>query len=273
MNRKISMRDIERISKESARILYGADVADQSCSPNTEDYDSVPIPQIRMANSEFTGPSVIDIDQSNLQLANALKIIEAQTNNTTPFLFRSEAAGLANIKGAATLQSAEKEALMAKVIKRHEIAKAKTNIILWEITKRGYAMIKRERPKWKSKGDYRHKFCVYRIAYSFGQQGLRPTFEYRRPNGKLVDLLLSKDNESIYVEICASYPVEKELVNIEKNLDGPPTPTAMYFCVTDRKMKNSLKQVLQDFSSGFSLPCPVEVILAGDIIGPLEEIR
>ena len=44
-----------------------------------------------------------------------------------------------------------------------EIAKAKTRVILWEITDRGYTLMNRARPKWKSKGDYKHKFCSSRL--------------------------------------------------------------------------------------------------------------
>ncbi|MCK4821605.1 hypothetical protein KA005_37915, partial [bacterium] len=172
-----------------------------------------------------------------------------------------------------TLLAAEKEAERTNIIKRHEIARAKTRIILWEITDGGYTLMNCERPKWKSKGEYKHKFCVHRIAHTFNQRGYSTTIEYRRPNGKLVDLRLSKPSETIYVEVCASFPVEKELINVEKNLDGPPTPTAMYLSITDRKMKRPLTEALQDFTRGFSLPCPVDVILAGDLIAPLEGLR
>lgn len=264
------MRDIERLSRESARNLYGSNTVDGLNQGVSGLHSDSQMPGV---NPKTTSTSVVERDRINLRLANALRIITAQNTFDIPFLFRSEAAALAGVKGAATLLAAEKEAQRVNIIRVHEIAIAKTRRLYWEILDRGYELMKRERPKWKSKGEYRHKFCVHRIAHTFSQHGYRTAIEHRRPNGKLVDLRSSKDGESIYYEVCASFPVEKELLNVEGNLDGPPTPTAMYLCVTDRKMKRPLMQALQDFTNGLSLPCPVDVVLAGDLIGPLEVLR
>jgi len=273
MKRVMTMRDIERLSEESARTLYGSDAVDHpdEVSQRVSEWRSES--KIAVEKRKTTSSAVIQRDRTNLQLENALKVITAQSFGYLPFQFRSEAAAMASVKGAATLQAAEKEGLRAGIIRRHEIAKAKTRVILWEITDRGYTLMNRERPKWKSKGDYKHKFCLHRIAHTYGQRGYHTTIEYRRPNGKLVDLRLSKDDETVYIEICASLPVEKELINVEKNLDGPPLPTAMYLSVTDRKMRGPLTEALQVFTRGFSLPCPVDVVLAGDLIAPLEGLQ
>ena len=267
------MRDIERLSRESARTLYGPDVVDRPSDLNQRESELPSDRQSTAGDPKTNSKQVIVRDRTNLQIENALKIMTTQSFGYLPFLFRSEAAAIAGVKGAATLLAAEKEALRANIIQRHEIAKAKTRVIIWEITELGYTLMKRELPKWKSKGEYEHKFCVHRIAHTFGQRGYSTTIEYRRPNGKLVDLRLSKDDETIYVEVCASFPVEKELINVGMNLDGPPTPTAMYLSITDRKMKRPLTEALQDFTRGFSLPCPVDVVQAGDMIVPLEGLR
>jgi hypothetical protein len=270
MKRIVTIGDIERLSKESARTLYGSAAVDQPDAPERCESVGQTGSQTNSVSTEATAASADERDRTNLQLETALRIITAQNASDIPFLFRSEAAAIAGVKGAATLQAAEKEALRSNIINRHEIAKAKTKIILWEITERGYELMKVARPKWKSKGEYRHKFCVHRIAHTFSQRGYDPAIEYRRQNGKLVDLRLSRDGETLCVEVCASFPVEKELINVEKNLDGSPTPTAMYLAVTDRRMKGPLKDALQEYARGFSLTCPVDVILAGDLIGPLE---
>ena len=270
MKEKVTIGDIERLSRESAKSLYGSDAVDRPDDPKPCESIGQTGSQTNSVGTEATASSVEERDRTNLQLETALRVITAQSASDIPFLFRSEAATMAGVKGAATLQAAEKEALRAKIINRHEIAKAKTKVILWEITERGYELMKVDRPMWKSKGEYKHKFCVHRIAHTLSQAGYDPVIEYRRPNGKLVDLRLSRDGETLYVEVCASFPVEKELINVEKNLDGGPAPTAMYLAVTDRRMKGPLKDALQEYARGFSLTCPVDVVLAGDLIGPLE---
>lgn len=273
MKQVITMRNIERLSKESAMTLYGENAVDQPDNFSQSEPGRHSDPEATDISPGNISSTAIERDRTNLQLETSLKLITVQSACDMPFLFRSETATKAGVKGAATLLAAEKEAQKANIIERHEIAKAKTRVIFWEITERGYELMKIDRPKWKSKGEYKHKFCVHRIAHTFDQRGYSSTIEHRRPNGKLVDLCLSKDGEIIYVEVCASFPVEKELINVEKNFDGPPTPTAMYLAVTDRKMKGPLTDALQDFTRGFSLPCPVNVVLAGDLIGPLEEPR
>ncbi|MCK5125559.1 MAG: hypothetical protein KAR42_04825 [candidate division Zixibacteria bacterium] len=272
MSKVITMQDIERLSKESARVLYGSDSVDQ---PNNLAQSEPTMPsknQMKDLNPNNLS-SYTETDRINHRLMNALRIIKVQCDCDIPFLFRSEAASMAGIKGAATLIAAEKEALKANIIQVHNIALAKTKKLFWEILEQGYSLIKQEQPKWKSKGEYKHKLCVYRIAHTHNRHGYKTTIEYRRPNGKLVDLLSVKGEETIYTEICASYPIEKELINIEKNLSCEPMPTKMYLAVTDRKMKNPLNEAVHDFKKSFSLPCPVDVVLAGDLIGPLEETK
>ena len=151
MRQVITMRDIERLSRESARMLYGPDAVNQPGDLNQCESELLSDPQTTAGNPKTTLTSDIVRDRTNLQLENALRIITAQSASNLPFRFRSEAAIMAGVKGAATLQAAEKEALRARIIQRHEIARAKTRVILWEITERGYALMKRECPKWNPK--------------------------------------------------------------------------------------------------------------------------
>lgn len=273
MKRNVTMRDIERLSRQSARILYGYDADKRSNHP--DQCDSKPLTDRQMAGviTATASSPAIDRNMTGSMLVNPLRIIRAQSTHHIPFLLRSEAATLAGVKGAATLIQAEKVALAAHIIERHEIARAKTKVVLWEITNKGYEYLELAQPKWASKGGYKHKFCAHRIARAFSDRGYRTIIEYRRPNGKLVDLSLTKDNETTYVEICASYPVEKEIVNVEKNLDGAPVPTEMICAVTDRKMRRPLEEALGEFTRESSVVCPISVVLAGDLIAPLESIR
>ncbi len=270
MSKIITMQDIERLSGKSARLLYGSNSVDQPDNLAQSESTKASDTQTKDMNPTNLSPLYTGTEEINHQLKNALKIITAQCDCDIPFLFRSEAASMAGIKGAATLLAAEKEALKAKIIQVHDIAVAKTKRRFWEILEQGYLLIKQEKPQWKSKGEYKHKLCAYRIAQTYQQHGYKTTIEYRRPNGKLVDLLLAKGEETIYIEICASFPVEKEVINIEKNLSCEPLPTKMYLAVTDRKMKSPLNKAVQEFKKSFPFPCPVDVVLAGDLIGPLE---
>ncbi len=198
----------------------------------------------------------------NKRLENACKLIRAQIHHKHPFLFRQESSQLASIKGGATLTQAESEAVKQGIIKKHSLSKAKTDIGLWEITEIGYQLLNETPKHWKSKGGYLHKFCAYRIAENFEDLGYKASIEYQHSNGKLIDICLKKENEIIFVEICASYPLEKELVNLKKNLDGTNQPDKLIFSVTKRKMKKELEELI---ASVGQLPCQVEVVLAGNL--------
>jgi hypothetical protein len=278
MTKYVTIAEIEKLSRESARILYGdirATSEDSSVSVSDEPIEDVSGNRSLSPKSNETidvsevSASVTPV-QSYRRLENALRILRIQSSERIPFLLRSEVVTLAGVKGAATVLNAEKAALRSKYIVRHEIARARTKVVLWEITQIGYAALNVSKPKWKSKGDYRHKFLAYRIADAYKQKGYSAKIEYRNVDGKLIDVVVQSNDSSLYIEICASYPLEKELINLQKNLACGPLPSEIIFAVTERKMKASLSHILDEYIRLNPAHCVVRIVLAGDLIAPME---
>ena len=282
MNKHITIEEIRELSRRSRMLLYGAESTSPAATYSS-DAGGGPIvasgPQAvgdvllsEAAKPESTSrpERVVKITKP---LKNALRIMQAQSENNMPFLFRHEAALLAQIKGGASLIEAEKAAIRNNLIVKYALARGKTNICFWEITDQGYTWLGQARPIWSSKGKYLHKFCVHRIAYAYKMRGYDSKIEYRRPNGKLVDLRLSQADHVQYIEVCASMPVEKELANIQKDLQAGPLPDEIILAVTERKMIGPLEHAIHEVTFGDRLSKPVRLILAGDLIDSLEVPR
>lgn len=276
MTKRVTIEEIRELSRRSRILLYG----DQSTWVQSAASGNSPEMPNRAINLEPDDTTVrmevrpfSELDRqlnTSKPLNNALRIMIAQSEHVPPFLFRHEASILGDVKGGASLLEAEKEALRQKLIIKHVLPRAKTNVCFWEIADQGYEQLEQARPSWASKGGYMHKFCVHRIEHTYRQLGYRSSIEYRRPNGKLVDLFLSKDDQVIYVEVCASWPVQKELTNIQKDLEGEPLPSEIILAVTERKMRKPLKQAISEMTTHSELPRSVRVALAGDLVGFLE---
>lgn len=280
MSKRLTMEEIRELSKASQKTLYGEHTVDtcHSVSSNHQiETNRTMVMETDASNTKTLTETSAETTSNNsvksIRLQNALKIMRTQAEHSVQFLFRNEAVKISGIKGGATLLQAEKEALDDSLIRKHHLARAKTNICLWENTDRGYEYLNLARPQWPSKGDYLHKFCVHRIADTYKRLGFQFEIEHRRPNGKLVDLRLSIGESVLYVEVCASWPVEKEITNIEKNLDGEPLPGEMIMAVTDRKMKKALEKAVSPPEEEWNYPCKVSIALAGDLIELLEVVK
>lgn len=281
MLKHVSMSDIEKLSRKSALTLYGLDerLSDVDM-PSKSNVDLNKAPEVSTGGNpndknHINTPACSSNGSIQLDkpLEKALKILRVQASQPLPFLFRSELARIAGIKGMATLLKAEKAALQSGYIIRHEIARARTKIVLWEITDLGYQALNIVKPVWRSKGEYRHKFCAYRIADAKKRKGHRAQIEYRQSNGKLIDVAIFNGENPHYIEICASYPLEKELINLEKNLIGDAMPSEITFAVTERRMKVPLIRLIEEYLAANPVSCPVKVVLAGDLIASVEEER
>jgi len=276
MTEYLTIKEIRELSRRSKLKLFGEDTHFDKNSHYGEEKESAITSLGTFSNlaspMNYSNSSigVENANRGNKRLDNAFKIMKAQVDHEYPFLFRNEAASIAGVKGGATLLQAEDEAFRKGLIKKHQIARAKTRKCLWEITDSGYERMNCKRNLWKSKGEYIHKFCAYRIGNTYLRQGFKATIEYRLCNGKLIDLHLKKDGIITFVEICASNPVRKELSNIIKDLDGEPLPENIIIAITERAMKKKLEMVLDEYRGGKSLIRPVEVRLAGDLIDGIE---
>ena len=279
MTRYVGIEEIREISRKSCLVLYGDQALKTSTdmtnnASNSRHATSISLPADKKTYSENVKSGLEFSYEKQINTAkplrNALEIIQAQYEYRLPFLFRHEALLLSNIKGGASIIQAEKEALRQGLIIKHTLPRAKTNVCFWEITDKGYDQQNLIRPVWRSKGKYKHKFCVYRIEDFFQRQGYDTKIEAHRPNGKLVDLRLTKGENVLYVEVCASWPIEKELSNIQKDLDGDPLPSEIILAVTDRKMRKPLEKAIGEMNAKKELSRPVRIVLAGDMMNFLD---
>ncbi|MCP4603465.1 MAG: hypothetical protein GY847_23595 [Proteobacteria bacterium] len=276
MIKRVTIEDIREISQRSRHVLYGEDPTPVPfvTLDSAQNNGLVAQPEDQTASLESAPPEpgqgFARHTSASKSFRNAYRMIKTQSEHDIPFLFRQEAAPLSQIKGGATLLEAEKEALRHNLIIKHVLARAKTNICFWEIVDQGYDLLERTKPKWRSKGEFKHKFSVHRIGHTYRRHGYHTEIEHRRPNGKLVDLRLSKGDSIFYIEVCASWPIQKELVNIEKDLEGEPLPDEIILAATDRKMREPLELALREMSACTELLRPVRVALAGDLIEFLE---
>ncbi len=202
---------------------------------------------------------------------NLHRILRTQARHKIPFLFRAEAANMAGVTGGTTVQQAERLGLERGIIRKHNLPFAKTQKCLWEITDAGYGFLDLPKPTWPSKGGYIHTAAVHRIAHTFENHGFDTKIEYRRSNGKLVDLRATRSGETIYVEVCASLPVvPKEISNIEKDTEDDPIPDKIIVAVTERRMRQPLEKAIEELKA-VRAPLPeISIELAGDLIDPLE---
>lgn len=275
MSKIATIKEIRNISKRSQEILYDDEslvisklVSGEIIISNEIQSDFISEAQPRGSESAVydslsLSASVGDISQP---LRNALRIMAAQVEYNPPFLFRSEASTLAGITGGASVLQSEKKAMDQGLILKHSLPRAKTGACYWEITDKGYAVINRPAPTWRSKGGFRHKFSVHRIATTYEHHDYQTKIEYQLPNGKLIDLRTEKENNVNFIEVCASWPVQKEMTNVKLDLEGDPLPDELILVVTDRKMKRSLIDLLNEVLQRERISCPVRVELAGDLI-------
>jgi len=274
----VTQKEIERLSQESARILYG-ESGNEDVAHRDDTQDAVLNAQVDVTNqgqsslqnnASSGNAAIVTTTSLSRPQENALRVMRAQSAQRYPFLLRSEAAHIAGIKGLASLLNGEKAALENDYIVKHELPRAKTKVVFWEITKHGYEVLRATKYRTKSKGRYVHKFCAYRITDVFKRKGLQADIEYRLPNGKLVDVVVHESKRVKYIEICSSYPLEKELINLERDLTGDAQPDELVFAVTQRRMKDELLTLIDRYRDSTPVACSVKVVLAGDLIARLE---
>lgn len=279
MTRRVTIEDIRELSRRSRLALYGDTIGPESPTFPDQAMDNDPMPstitpELQSSQSLVAGnkkPLEVSVGRCpSKPLRNALLIMRTQAEHDPPFLFRHEAAFLAGVQGGASLLQAEKQAIHQNVCIKHELPRARTQVCFWEITDLGYDLLELSPPQWRSKGDYKHKFCAHRTLQTYERYGHSGDIEHRRPNGKLVDVMICTGEHVIYVEVCASWPIEKELTNIEKDLDGDPLPSEIILAVSERKMKNTLQRAISEMEAHKRLLRPVRVALAGDLIEFLE---
>lgn len=268
MTKYYPIEKIRRISKESRRVLFGdIDLSESiKVAGHRVPYSTTKINRSDTTRDKPSQDIIHTHKKPSKAFDNALKMIKAQTSHDIPFLFRNEAAQLSGLSGGGLIALAEKKALDKGLIRKHFIPRAKTNICFLEVTELGYELLGIPKPAWQSKGAYPHKFCAHRIKLYFENRGYMVVIEARLKNNKLLDLKATKPGSLIYVEICASFPIEKEISNIRKDLEIPPFPDEFIIAVTDRKMKIPLYKAIRETGVGKDSSVPIRVEYAGNLI-------
>lgn len=275
----LSLEEIREVSKRSATRVFGIQgsvypyTSQSDLQENTSDQSTVCEPRRAEPGMDIVSdPGETRLFSATLPRSaeNLLCIIQAMITSPMRYLYRDEAARLAGVTGGATILNAERWGLESDVIRKHELPKAKTQKCLWEVLPKGLELCKLPVPEAASKGSYVHGFCANRLAWQSSQRGFKAVIEYRRRNEKSVDLWVDESGRVVFIEICASFPVSKELDNLKADYSGEDPPDEIVFAVTNRKMRDPLRRLVHEFLSEHPSCCPVRVELAGDLIESLE---
>ena len=124
-------------------------------------------------------------------------------------------------------------------------------------------------PSLRSKGGWLHKFAAFQISRWANTQGYLVDIEFLLPNGKAVDLILRRGNETIFVEVAISRPFKKEISNILLDTEIGLRFDRLIIAVADSKVKESIEKLLQNDSRVNIEQHNIEV----QLIGRFVEIR
>lgn len=207
--------------------------------------------------------------QPTVKPTDAVKpLLSIWLNLKSPFFTQGELFRKAGVTSGSKQAKLKKICIREGLIREHKIQVGKTYTSIWEPTKKAYELTGIKKPKHKSKGGYLHQFIAYRIKEWGLKKGYSVDVEYMLSNNKLVDLYLRKKNESVFVEIAVSPPLEKELGNYIKDLKPEPLPDRLVAIAPDRKVKSEIEKLLGKESRLAGFKDKIDVKLAGEYLNP-----
>ncbi|MEZ5359680.1 MAG: DUF87 domain-containing protein [Candidatus Zixiibacteriota bacterium] len=200
------------------------------------------------------------------QLMDVKSILSIWLNLPTPFLTQGEIFKKAGIVSGSKQATTKRKAIREKLIIEHRLQVKKTYSIIWEPTEKAYHTIGKQKPTLKSKGGYLHKFIAYRVLQWAKNNYYIAKTEFMLSNGKSVDLVLTKGSEVIFVEIAVSSPLEKEMINIEKDFSTEYLPTTFTLLAVNGKAKRRLEELIAKHKLNDEITKGLKVRLAGEYL-------
>jgi hypothetical protein len=183
-----------------------------------------------------------------------------------PFYIQKETYTLADVTSGSTQAKLKRELLKKGYVIEHTLQAGKSRLVIPEPTDKAYTVADCSKPRHKSKGGYLHQFCAYHIEQWAKKHGYMVDVEFLLDNGKAVDLLLRQDSSFVFVEIAISEPIEKEISNIQKDLQGGLDPEKIIMAVKDKKVMKKLDTLIQKEICTDGSRFDIEVVYAGNFI-------
>lgn len=183
-----------------------------------------------------------------------------------PFFTQGKLFEKAGITGGSKQAQIKRFALSHGLIKEYKLQIGGTYSCILEPLDKAYELVGIEKPQFPSKGGYLHQFIAHHVAAWANAHGYRTDIEYLLPNYKAVDVALRKDKDLILVEIVISPPLEKELVNIEKDFASGLDFSRLLMVVKDSKTRNQLQLLINSAKELASFRNKIAVVLAGNFL-------
>lgn len=196
----------------------------------------------------------------------ALSVLRIVLSHPTQFPIQTEISQLCGITSGSKLAKIKKHLKDQNLIIEHKLQIGKTYSSIWEPTDKAYNQLQIPKPQYHSKGGYLHQFLSNRIAKRAEQEGFKSDIEYSLPNNKAVDVVLRKPNQIIFIEIAISRPLEKEVINIIKDMETDLIPDRIIVAVQNYKMRAKLEKILSENSQLRIFQEIIIVKLAGNLI-------
>ncbi|RKX21215.1 MAG: hypothetical protein DRP35_04840 [Candidatus Zixiibacteriota bacterium] len=194
------------------------------------------------------------------------KILTLWLNQKVPFLSQQKILNLFKITSGSIISKTKKDLKINGYIKTHKLQIGKTHSSIWEPTDKAYKLVGLTKPTWESKGGYLHQFIAHHFKINGIKDGYHVEIEYLLDNGKAVDILYQKNDETIFIEIATSYPLEKEISNIIKDFSSSLIPDQFIIAAQNGKMKKQLEHLINNDNRIDSYQNKIKVVLAGNLI-------
>jgi hypothetical protein len=261
------MGTIELLSRERSRVLYTELAALNGPHGVTAGVNSTNTRN--EAKAQCTGCANHNQKESRTKgpiPETLMALIRVWLNRSHPFLHQGalfEHAGIASGSKQSTLKKA---ALTHGLIREHRIQRARTKLSIWEPLEMAYKAADIRRPHFKSKGGYLHAFIAHHIACHGHRNGYQSRTEFLLSNNKAVDVVLQNADETVFVEIAVSKPLEKEITNIRKDLETDLVPSRLVVVTLDAKMKATIAKLIRADTELNERSTELQVMLAGEFI-------
>lgn len=198
----------------------------------------------------------------------ALSVLRVWLSQPEPFLIQSEKFAKAGIASGSKQKSIKMELLRQNLIREHKIQVGKGHVIVWEPTEEAYRVAGLSKPQFHSKGGWLHQWAVHHIRKWALANSYQATIEFLLDSGKAVDLVLTKGDGTLFIEVAISHPFSKELVNLRKDLRTGLKPSELIFAVQDSRSRAMLQNLIeQDL-----VPTPVIPKISVRLIGEFLEL-
>ncbi|MEZ5357191.1 MAG: hypothetical protein R3F48_00080 [Candidatus Zixiibacteriota bacterium] len=216
-------------------------------------YTQLPNAYINVKEHEISSSDTIENDlTTSMAIASrqsstekeARRIMQLHLLAKHPFLIQNEIFNLADISSGSKKSKLKKYLINRGWYKEHTLQHSRKKIIILEPLPKAYRECDVQKSKSFSKGGYLHEFCRQRVIEYFEELGFKAKNEYFLSNNKAVDILLTKEDETVFIEIGISSS-KQELGNAIKNLSTSLIPTRLLMLCKDSKMKKKLESLIK----------------------------